>query len=138
MIRSALAAFLGAAFGALTYHPAQDRFLDVSAAAAPLYALLFVATAAALLCLFVMACRDPVHVVIAEPFDDGGFCASLREIRDELAAQRSACSVATERVRWRFSKAAHRNPRSGRIEMRDMLTRIDPGPETRRTPAVGN
>ncbi|GJD78000.1 hypothetical protein [Methylobacterium gregans] len=88
MLRSALAAFLGAAFGALTYHPALDRFLDVSAAVAPFYALLFVATAAALLSLFVMACRDPVRVVVTTPFDDEDLAAFARKVREELAPLR--------------------------------------------------
>lgn len=138
MLRSALAAFLGAAFGALTYHPALDRFLDVSAAVAPLYALLFVATAAALLCLFVMACRDPVRVVITEPFDDKDLCASLRELRDELAAQHSACRAFWGDEGWRSATLSCRNPVSGEVETKDVVTRIDPKSGKRQTITVGS
>ena len=88
MIRSALAAFLGAAFGALTYAPATDRFLSVSAESAPLCALLFVATAAALLGIFIMACRDPVRFVVTTPFDDEDLAAFADKVREQLAPLR--------------------------------------------------
>ena len=59
MLRPAFAACLGAAFGALTIGTARERFADILVQPADAYGVAFVSTAAFLLAVLVLACREP-------------------------------------------------------------------------------
>ena len=61
MIRSALAALLGAAFACLVHDTVRERCRDALLPNPDAAAVGFVAGAAALLWLFIMLCREPVE-----------------------------------------------------------------------------
>lgn len=61
--RSTLAAFLAAAYGAVTIGSVYDRCLDAMVPAPEALAITFTAWSAAIACLLIMLCRSPVEVV---------------------------------------------------------------------------
>ncbi|MGU3539995.1 hypothetical protein [Methylobacterium sp. A54F] len=61
MIRSAFAACLGAAFGAVAYLPVQERVADRLMHPVEAWSVVLVAITAGLVWLLIMACREPAR-----------------------------------------------------------------------------
>ncbi|GEP09825.1 hypothetical protein [Methylobacterium gnaphalii] len=59
MLRSAFAAALGAAFGAVAIVPIRERVQDQLWQPAEAYSIILVALAAALIVILILACREP-------------------------------------------------------------------------------